>query len=57
MMVNTDTESMKEKVSVSLDKKTIEWLDAQVNAGSKYRSRSHVIEVAINEKMDKEAKA
>ena len=54
MMVTTETEPMKEKVSVSLDKKTIEWLDHQVKASSKYRSRSHVIEVAINEKMEKE---
>ena len=48
---------MKEKVSVSLDRKTIDWLDTQVKAGSKYRSRSHVIEVAIGEKMEREGKA
>jgi Arc/MetJ-type ribon-helix-helix transcriptional regulator len=56
MMGNTNNEPMKEKVSVSLDKKTIEWLDAQVKAGSKYRSRSHVIEVAIGEKIERENK-
>jgi Arc/MetJ-type ribon-helix-helix transcriptional regulator len=49
MLVTTETEPMKEKVSVSLDTKTIEWLDAQVTPGGQYRSRSHVIEYAINE--------
>lgn len=47
-MVTQETEVMKEKVSVSLDTKTIEWLDAQAATG-KYRNRSHVIEYAINE--------
>jgi Arc/MetJ-type ribon-helix-helix transcriptional regulator len=41
-------DDMKEKVSVSLDKETIEWLDAQATTG-KYRNRSHVIEYAVQE--------
>ncbi len=40
-----------------INTKTIEWLDAQVKAGSKYRSRSHVIEVAIGEKIEREKEA
>ena len=40
---------MKENISVSLEKDTIQWLDEQVLTGGKYRSRSHVIEYAINE--------
>lgn len=44
---------MKDNISVSLEKDTIKWVDEQVTTGGKYRSRSHVIEVAINEKKTK----
>lgn len=39
---------MKENISVSLEKETIAWVDAQAGTG-KYRNRSHVIEYAIQE--------
>ncbi len=45
---------MKENISVSLEKDTIAWLDAQAETG-KFRNRSHVIEFAINELKKKEA--
>jgi Arc/MetJ-type ribon-helix-helix transcriptional regulator len=39
---------MKENISVSLEKDTIAWVDAQAETG-KFRNRSHVIEYAINQ--------
>ncbi|WP_019177622.1 ribbon-helix-helix domain-containing protein [Methanomassiliicoccus luminyensis] len=41
-------EELKEKVSVSLSKETIEWLDKEVEA-KEFGSRSHGIEKAIAE--------
>lgn len=49
-------ETMKQKISVSLETKTIAWLDKQAEKG-KYRNRSHVIEFAIQELMKKEGSA
>lgn len=43
-------ESMKKKISVSLEKETIKWLDDQAATG-KYRNRSHAIEFAVQELM------
>jgi Arc/MetJ-type ribon-helix-helix transcriptional regulator len=39
---------MKENVSLSLEKALIVWMDDQVKTG-KYRNRSHVAELAIND--------
>jgi Arc/MetJ-type ribon-helix-helix transcriptional regulator len=45
---------MKENISVSLEKETIAWVDAQATTG-KFRNRSHVIEYAIQELKKQEA--
>jgi len=45
---------MKDNISVSLEKETIAWVDAQASTG-KFRNRSHVIEYAINQLKAKEA--
>jgi Arc/MetJ-type ribon-helix-helix transcriptional regulator len=47
---------MKENISVSLEKDTIKWVDEQALTG-KFRNRSHVIEYAINQLKNQEAKA
>ena len=44
---------VRERVSITLPKECVEWLDRQVEA-RKYFSRSHAIEVLILEAMKKE---
>ncbi len=39
---------MKENISVSLEKDTIDWVDDQAKTG-RFRNRSHVIEYAITQ--------
>jgi len=43
----------RERISITLPKECVEWLDRQVEA-RKYFSRSHAIEVLILEAMKKE---
>ncbi len=47
-------DTMKDNISVSLEKDTIAWLDEQVKTG-KYRNRSHAAEYAIQELKKREA--
>jgi len=46
---------MKERVSITLDKEVLEKIDKIVD-GKKYRSRSHFVDVAIGNQIDKEKK-
>jgi metal-responsive CopG/Arc/MetJ family transcriptional regulator len=49
-MVCKEIEMVRQRISVTLPKECIQWLDEQVNA-RKYYNRSHAIECVIIEKM------
>lgn len=44
---------MKQKLSISIDKETIEKLEDYISEGS-FRNKSHVVEFALNKFMRKE---
>ena len=44
---------MKQKLSVSIEKKTIRKVEEKVNEGT-FRNKSHVIEFALNKFLEKE---
>jgi Arc/MetJ-type ribon-helix-helix transcriptional regulator len=39
-------ENMKSKISVTVDKKIVDWIDEQVKT-QRFRNRSHAVEVAL----------
>jgi Arc/MetJ-type ribon-helix-helix transcriptional regulator len=39
-------QSMKQSISVTVEKNLVEWVDAQVKT-QKFRNRSHLVEVAL----------
>ena len=39
-------ESMKQSISVTVEKELVEWIDQQVKT-QKFRNRSHLVEVAL----------
>lgn len=41
-------QSMKQSISVTIDKELVEWIDKQVET-KKYRNRSHLVELALTE--------
>lgn len=49
-MKSEETEMVRERVSITLPRSCIEWLDGQVEARI-YHNRSHAIEVLILDKM------
>lgn len=49
-MKSEEVEMVRERVSITLPRDCIEWLDKQVEART-YHNRSHAIEVLILEKM------
>ena len=49
-MKTEELEMVRERVSITLPKECIEWVDKQVES-RKYHNRSHAIEVLILEKM------
>lgn len=49
-MKSEEAEMVRERVSITLPKSCIEWVDSQVEART-YHNRSHAIEVLILEKM------
>jgi len=48
-------EIMKSKMSVTVDKKLVEWIDRHVET-QRFRNRSHAVEVALRQFVDKEEK-
>jgi Arc/MetJ-type ribon-helix-helix transcriptional regulator len=44
---------MKSKMSVSVDKRIVEWIDDQVET-QRFRNRSHAVEVALTKFIDSE---
>jgi Arc/MetJ-type ribon-helix-helix transcriptional regulator len=46
-------ESMKSKISVTVDKEIVEWLDQNVKT-QKFRNRSHGVELALMKMMQAE---
>ena len=39
-------ESMKQSISVTVDKELVDWIDKQVET-QRYRNRSHLVELAV----------
>ena len=52
-MENQEIEMVRERVSITLPKECIAWVDRKVEART-YHNRSHALEVLILEKMSKE---
>lgn len=52
-METQETEMVRERVSITLPKECVEWVDRKVEART-YHNRSHAIEVLILEKMEAE---
>lgn len=48
-------ENMKSKISVTVDKKIVDWIDAQVKT-QRFRNRSHAVEVALIRFMESDKK-
>jgi Arc/MetJ-type ribon-helix-helix transcriptional regulator len=46
---------MKSKISVTVDKKIVEWMDKQVET-QRFRNRSHAVEVALMKFIETEKK-
>lgn len=46
-------ESMKAKISVTVEKNIVDWIDAQVET-QRFRNRSHAVEVALMRYIDAE---
>jgi Arc/MetJ-type ribon-helix-helix transcriptional regulator len=44
---------MKTKISVTVDSKTVEWIDSQVKT-QRFRNRSHAVEIALMRFIEKE---
>ena len=44
---------MKKPISATIDEKLIKWIDADLSYNLKYRNKSHLIEVALIEMMQK----
>ena len=42
---------MKTKISISLDEETLERLEAELEKAPEYRSKSHLIEMAIRKQL------
>jgi|TARA_B100002003_G_C14077073_1_gene518153 Arc/MetJ-type ribon-helix-helix transcriptional regulator len=40
---------MKKPISATLDEDLVEWLDKKISDKKKYRNRSHLIEIALEE--------
>jgi len=38
---------MKKPISATIDKELIDWLDREVSNKTKYRNKSHLIEIAL----------
>ena len=49
-------ESMKSKISVTVEKRIVDWIDGQVET-QRFRNRSHAVEVALMKFIEKENKA
>jgi Arc/MetJ-type ribon-helix-helix transcriptional regulator len=47
--------AMKSKISVTVDKQIVEWMDRQVHT-QRFRNRSHAVEVALMRFMESEKK-
>ena len=52
-MKTEEIEMVRDRVSITLPKECIEWVDRKVEART-YHNRSHALEVLILEKMSKE---
>lgn len=52
--METQVQEMRERVSITLPKECLDWLDEQVK-GRKYANRSHAIEVIVLNAMKKNA--
>ena len=46
-------ESMKQSISVTVDKEIVEWIDEQVKT-QRFRNRSHAVEVALRKLIESE---
>ena len=44
---------MKKPISATIDEKLIKWIEAELSDNLKYRNKSHLIEVALIEMMQK----
>jgi len=53
-MKTEETEMVRERVSITLPKECIEWIDSKVKTRT-YHNRSHAIEVLICNEMNKES--
>ena len=47
---------MKTKISISLDEETLALLEAEVEKSPEFRSKSHLIELAIRKQLEAEEK-
>jgi Arc/MetJ-type ribon-helix-helix transcriptional regulator len=48
-------DAMKSKISVTVDKKIVDWIDAQVKT-QRFRNRSHAVELALMKFMESDKK-
>jgi len=51
-----ELETMKSKISITVDKKIVDWLDRNVKT-QKFRNRSHGVELALIKMMESEKKS
>jgi len=47
---------MKKPISATIDTRLIKWIDSELKDSLKYRNKSHLIEIALIELMDKSKK-
>lgn len=45
---NNSTRIMKKPISATIDEELIEWLNSQTEDRTRYRNKSHIIEVALD---------
>jgi hypothetical protein len=50
-----DMDAMKSKISVTVDKQIVDWIDRQVET-QRFRNRSHAVEVALMRYIETEKK-